>query len=72
MDPQVAWDQLLEAIARKDLEAAEIHAENLAGWLTKGGFAPQPFSRLLTEDWDRQVCLYVCRRVLIAASTPKG
>lgn len=72
MDPQVTWDQLLEAIARKDLEAAEIHAENLAEWLNKGGFAPQVFNRLLTEDWDRQVCHYVCRRVLIAASTPKG
>lgn len=72
MDPQVTWDQLLEAIAGKDLEAAEIHAENLTQWLTKGGFAPQVFSRLLTEAWDRQVCLYVCRRVLIAASTPKG
>lgn len=72
MDPQVAWDQLLEAIASKDLDAAEMHAENLTAWLAKDGFAPQIFSRLLTEDWDRQVCLHVCRRILLAASTPKG
>lgn len=67
MDPQVAWNDMLEAIAIKDLFEAELRAEALLDWLDRGGFAPQTVSRLLPSEWDRLICRYLCRKVMLAA-----
>ncbi len=72
MDPQAAWNELLEAIAVEDLFAAELRAEALIEWLDKGGFAPQACQRLLPNEWDRRICRYVCRKVVFAAHSSEG
>lgn len=70
MDPQTAWEEMLEAIAGNDLFEAELRAESLLDWLEKDGFPPQTLSRLLPDEWDRLVCRYLCRKVMIAAKAP--
>ena len=70
MDPQTAWNELLEALAGKDLIEAEIRAEALLDWFDKGGFAPQTVGQVLPAEWDRLICRYLCRKVIIAATPP--
>ena len=42
MDPQAAWDRLLEAYTHGDWSVVEELAEGLLEWLHRGGFPPQP------------------------------
>lgn len=67
MDPQSAWNEMLDAISSEDFFEAEIRAEALLDWLDRNGFAPQTLSQVLPEEWDRMICRYVCRKVIIAA-----
>ena len=71
MDPQATWNEMLESISAGDFFEAELRAEALLHWLDRGGFAPQPLSRVLSEEWDRLICRYLCRKVLIAAKPPE-
>ena len=70
MDPQVAWDELLEALADSDLEQAEVRAEALLEWTGRNGFPPQTVSGVLPTSWDRKICRYVCRKVLAEVAPP--
>lgn len=70
MDPQAAWNELLDALAVDDLAEAELRAEALVIWLDRQGFPPQTSLRVLPGHWDEAICRYVCRKV-IAASTPQ-
>ena len=72
MDPQATWEEFLGAVAANDLEEAELRAEALLDWLSRGGFPPQVFSRVLSDEWDRCVCQHTCRKVLLAAKNPGG
>jgi hypothetical protein len=67
MDPQVAWSELLDALADDDLAEAELRAEALITWLDKQGFPPQTSLRVLPNLWDEAICRYVCRKVMAAA-----
>lgn len=67
MDPQVAWEEMLEALATSDLFEADLRAEGLIVWLDAGGFAPQTLSRLLSDEWDKLICRYLCRKIMLAA-----
>ena len=42
MDPQAAWDHLLEAYTHGDWSVVEELAEGLLKWLHRGGFPPRP------------------------------
>lgn len=68
MDPQTTWEEMLEAISTDDLFEAELRADALLVWLEGGGFPPQTLSRLLYQDWDRRICRYVCRKVVMSAT----
>lgn len=68
MDPQAAWNELLEAVAHDDLAEAELRAEALVLWLDKQGFPPQTCLRVLPGLWDEAICRYVCRKVMAAVS----
>ena len=70
MDPQVAWEEMLEALATGDLFEADIRAEGLIDWLDRDGFAPQTLLRLLPDEWDRLICRYLCRKIMLAAQSP--
>lgn len=67
MDPQAAWNEMLEAIAIKDFFEAELRADALLDWLDREGFPPQTVSRVLPTEWDRLICRYLCRKVMLAA-----
>jgi hypothetical protein len=69
MDPQAAWNELLNALADDDLAEAELRAEALIAWLDKQGFPPQTSLRVLPSPWDEAICWYVCRKVMSAAPT---
>lgn len=69
MDPQAAWNEMLEAIASDDFDEAELHAEALVDWLSRDGFPPQTVSRVLPAEWDRLICRYLCRKVMLAAKS---
>lgn len=67
MDPQATWNEILEEIAAGNLDEAGIRAEALLEWLDCGGFVPQTTSRLLPAEWDRRLCRFLCRRVILSA-----
>lgn len=69
MDPQAAWNEMLDAVATSDFFEADIRAEGLIDWLDRGAFAPQTLTRLLSEDWDKLVCRYPCRKIMLAAQS---
>jgi len=41
MDPQAAWDDLLEALGERDWDRVEDLAEGLLRWLRADGFPPR-------------------------------
>jgi hypothetical protein len=65
MDPEVAWNEMLDAIAEDNLSDAEACADSLLGWIERGGFVPQTLKRTVPGEWDRLICDYVCREVLL-------
>ena len=68
MDPEVAWNEMLDAIAADNLSEAEASADSLLGWIERGGFVPQTVKRSIPSEWNRLICDYVCREVLRAAN----
>ncbi len=63
MDPQLTWEDMLDALAAYDFTTASEAAESLMEWLRRGGFPPQPLTRVLSDDWDREICQFVCERI---------
>jgi hypothetical protein len=71
MDPQAAWDDLLEALEQRDGDRVEELAEGLLRWLRAGGFPPRAVTGCdLGSDWDREIALTGCRFAL--AQVRKG
>lgn len=65
MDPQVVWEQLLDAYVDHDWGAVEEHAAALRGWLEKNGFPPQTVRhRELRPPANRLIALATCRMAL--------
>ena len=68
MDPQVTWDELLEAYASEDWPRAEELATALTAWLDSGGFPPQTISgRTLGDTWNRAIAYAGCRLAMSEA-----
>ena len=73
MDPQAAWDQLLEAYTHGDWSVVEELAEGLLQWLHRGGFPPRPVSEGgMGDEWNRAVAVCACRFALSAARTDQA
>ena len=68
MDPEAAWNEMLDAIAEDNLSDAEACADSLLGWIERGGFVPQALKRPIPDKWNILICDYVCREVLRTAS----
>lgn len=64
MDPQATWNEMLNAMVEGDFEEAGVKADDLTAWLDRGGFPPQPLTRVLSDVWDTMICRFVCRMVL--------
>lgn len=62
MDPQAAWNQLLDAYTGGDWAAVEELCDGLIHWLAHGGFPPQSVpTKRLDDDWNRAVVLSASR-----------
>lgn len=42
MDPQACWERIKEALRDGDREEAQYALQDLAEWIRKGGFLPNP------------------------------
>ena len=61
MDPQITWEELLQAWARRDWEAVVEYAEALLGWLDRGGFPPEFLQiNLLGVDFNWAIARAAC------------
>jgi len=68
MDPQTAWEDLLEALGERDWDRVEDLAEGLLHWLQADGFPPRAVTGSdLGADWDREIALAGCRTALAQA-----
>ena len=68
MDPQTAWDQLLDAYADEDWDTILDLAEGLKRWLESGGFPPIATTGAdMGEPWDRAIALAGCCLALARA-----
>ena len=68
MDPQAAWEQLLDAYQDADWPAATQAAEALSDWLDRGGFPPQTQpQRRLDAAWNLEIARAACRHVIALA-----
>jgi hypothetical protein len=64
-DPQLLWEQMIEAHASGDGRAAEEHAIELLHWIRRGGAPPKPLVRRgLRPHADRLIALATCVAVL--------
>ncbi|WLD13586.1 hypothetical protein [Planctellipticum variicoloris] len=60
MDPQVAWDEMLEAILQRDWELAVERAEALLEWMRNGGFPPETAKITMRKRWNRSMAEFGC------------
>jgi hypothetical protein len=42
MDPQACWTRIKETLRNNDREEAEYALQDLAEWIRKGGYLPNP------------------------------
>ena len=81
MDPQVAWQELIDAFHDLDSERVRDLAEGLLHWMAHGGFPPETMAvsqlvvgrlseptRSLGRDWNRSVALAACGYALDLAA----
>lgn len=74
MDPQVAWQELLDAFQQSDWDRVHELAEGLLHWMNRRGFPPETLvfnsavngglnkpSQSLGPDWNRSVAQAACR-----------
>jgi hypothetical protein len=65
MDPDETLRELLEALKQQYWNDVEASAENLLGWLRKGGFPPQTLGdKALGHEWHRAIAKLVCLAAL--------
>ena len=64
-DPQLLWEQLIEAHASGDSRLVEENAIELLDWIRRGGTPPKPLvRRRLRPHADRLIALATCIVVL--------
>lgn len=62
VDPQIAWDDLLEAYTNGDCAAVEDLADGLLHWLTHDGFPPQTVpNQGIDAELHRHLAIAACR-----------
>ena len=73
MDPQAAWDRLLEAYTHGDWSVVEELTEGLLQGMHRGGFHPQPVSKgEMGDAWNQVVTVSACRFALSEARTDEA
>ncbi len=64
MDPQAAWDEMLEAVSHRDWEQALERSGALLEWMGKGGFPPQTAGVPMRSQWNQAMAKFGCRMTL--------
>lgn len=65
MDPQLCWNNLLDALRLNQRDNARELVESLREWLRKGGFPPTIVGdESLGAAWHRTIAIFVCELVL--------
>ena len=73
MDPQVAWNDLVDACSVGDTEAIEDAVAALLTWLDSGGFPPQTVAgRTMGPRWNRALAYAGCFSALAQCHGKKG
>ncbi len=66
MDPQQTWEEMLEALRRKQWEPARALADSLYDWLKGGGYPPTTVGdKSIGRKWHATVAQFV--RLAIAS-----
>ena len=68
MDPEAAWNEMIDAIINREQEAAIQFAKSLFEWLGCGGFVPRISLLNITDDWQRYLCQRICTSVINASA----
>ena len=64
MDPQQTWNDLLDAMKRKDWNEAKELADYLHEWIRNKGFPPVTIGdESLGKEWHRTIASFVCLAV---------
>ncbi len=77
MDPQLAWEELLQAWVRRDWESVVEYAEALLSWLDRGGFPPEMLAQPqlgIDFNWSiaRAACAFARQRAYRVLDAPSG
>lgn len=64
MDPQAAWNEMLEAIQKRDWNRAHDCAEGLLEWMRRGGMPPQTTVVAMRRQWNRTMAELGCLMAL--------
>jgi hypothetical protein len=64
MDPQAAWNEMLEAVIQRDRDQAQERADGLLEWMRNGGFPPQTTAVAMRPQWNRTMAEFGCLMVL--------
>lgn len=64
MDPQAAWNEMLDAISQRDWDLAQERADGLLKWMRNGGFPPQTATVTMRHQWNRTMAEFGCLMAL--------
>jgi hypothetical protein len=67
MDPQVTWQELLDAWRRGDWNVVAEVADALLEWIRKSGFPPETMGSDMGSDWNRTVAVAAAQFALRCA-----
>jgi hypothetical protein len=71
-DPQLVWEQMIEAHAAGDGMTVDERSIELLDWLKRGGFPPKPLVRRgLRPHADRLIVLATCTILLDRSQQPR-
>ncbi len=62
MDPQATWNEMLDALRRRQWDEADQHATDLYSWMnSKQGFAPLTIGdESLGKEWHKTIASFTC------------
>lgn len=68
MDPNAAWQMMVNALESANWRVVQTHANDLLDWLHMGGFPPDISEGRVTDRyWNRQIAIYACKLARLIA-----
>lgn len=60
MDPQAAWNEMLDSILGQDWDEVRDRADGLLNWIRTGGVPPQTAAVSMRRQWNRTMAEFGC------------